>query len=88
MLFSGFPEFNIDDITGFNNNSYCGDSFHFDGINWDLSNDAGPSQPYMGVDVQGDLNNYPDFHTPATAPVSLYPTNEVFPNEGKLCCTS
>jgi len=84
MLFSEFPDFNIDDLTGFDNNNYCGDNPGFDRFNWDSSNVAGPSQPYTGVDVRGDLNNYPDFPTPATAPTSLYPTHGVFPEEGKL----
>ena len=87
MFFSEFPEFNLDDLTGFNNNNFCGDNFGFDGFNWDSSNVAGQSQSYTGVDVRGDLNNYPDFLTPTTAPISLYPTQEVLP-EGKLYCVS
>ena len=96
MFFAGFPEFSTDDLTGFNNNAFCGDDFSFDGPNWDLSNVAGPSQPYTGVNVrgdlgnypdpqnvQGDLNSYPDFQTPATIPTSLYQTHGVFSNRGK-----
>ena len=88
MVFSEFPEFNLDDLTEFNDNNFCGDNFGFDGFNWDSSNVAGQSQPYAGVDVRGDLNNYPDFLTPATAPISLYPTQEVLPEEGELYCAS
>jgi len=83
MFFSGFPEFNIDDLTGLGNNNYCEGNLDFDGSDWYLSNVAGPSQPYVGVDVQGDLNNYPDFATPLTAPTSLDPTHGIFSNEGK-----
>lgn len=88
MFFSGFPEFNIDDLTGVDNNSYCGDGFGFDQDNWYPSNVAGPSQPYTGAGVWGDLDNYPDFPTPSTAPISLSPTHGVSLNEGKSCCAS
>ncbi|KAF9644274.1 hypothetical protein BDM02DRAFT_996185 [Thelephora ganbajun] len=81
MYSSGFTEFNIDYLAGFSNDSYRGDGLDFNEPNWDLPNFAGPSQPYTGVDVQGDLNNYPDFLTPSTAPISLYPANEVYPDE-------
>ena len=81
MSFSGFPELNINDLTMFYNNFY-GDNSVFDEFNWN-SLDAGPSQPYMGVDVQGDLNNYPEFLSPNSAPISLYPTHGVSTNEGK-----
>ena len=88
MSFSGFPEFNIDDLTGFDNNSYGGDSFGFDRSNWDLPDVAGPSQHYSGADVQGGLNGYQDFPSPFSAPTSLYPIHGEFSNEGKLDCTS
>ena len=81
MPFSGFPEFNIGDLTGF-------DNLGFDRSNWDLSDVAGPSQHYSGADVQGGLNGYQDFPSPLSAPTSLYPTHGEFPNEGKLDCTS
>ena len=84
MSSSGFPEFNIDELTMFHNNNFSGDNSIFDEFDWSLPNEAGPSQPYTGVDVQGDLNNYPEFLTPATAPTSLYPTHGVSFNEGKL----
>jgi len=87
MLFSEFPDFNLDDLTEFNNN-FCGDNFGFDGFNWDSSNVAGQSQLYTGVDVRGDLNNYPGFPNPTAAPTSLYPTQGVFPDEGKSYCAS
>jgi len=88
MVFSEFPEFDLDDLTEFNDNNFCDDNFGFDGFNWDSSNVAGQSQPYTGVDVRGDLNNYPDFLTPTTAPISLYPTQEVLPEGGELYCAS
>ena len=88
MPYSGFPEFNIDDLTGFDNNTHGSDDFDFGGFNWDLSKVAGPSNPYMGADVWGDLNDYPDFPSPSTAPTSLYPTHRASPEEGKLYCMS
>ena len=88
MPFSGFPEFNTDELTGFDNNSYSGDSSAFCEFNWGLSNVAGSSQHYTGADIRGDLNNYPDFPSPLSAPTSLYPTHGEFSNEGKLDCTS
>ena len=77
--------FNIDDLTGLDNRSCYDDNLGFDGLIWD---GAGPNQPYLGVDVRGDLDNYPSFLTPFTAPTSLHPTDGAFPNEGKLYCTS
>ena len=88
MLFSEFPEFNIDDLTKLDNNNFGGNTFDFDRFSLDPSNVAGPSQPYMGVDVRGDLDSYPEFPTPDTAPTSLYPTHGVFPDEGKSCFTT
>jgi len=88
MFTGGLPGFNINDLTAFDNNNYD-DKFSFDGFDWEiLSNVAGPSQPYTGVDVQGDLNAYPEFPSPSSAPTSLYPAQGAIPNEGKLCCTS
>ena len=81
MPFSGFPEFNIGDLAGF-------DNLGFNRSSWDLSDVAGPSQHYSGADVQGGLNGYQDFPSPFSAPTSLYPTHGEFPNEGKLDCTS
>jgi len=87
MSSSTFPEFNIDDLTGFDT-SYCyGNDLGYEGLNWDQSSGAGPSQPYGGVDVFGDVNNYPDFPSPSTAPISLYQTNGELPDEGKPCAT-
>ena len=81
MPSSGFPEFDVNELTAsHNDNSYYNDSI----FDWNLLNSAGPSQPYMGADVQGDLNDYPQFLTPATAPISLHPTHEVSLDEGKL----
>ena len=85
MFTSVLPGLDIDGLTGFSNNSYCGDNFDFGEFNWE--NTAGPSQPYTGVEVYGDLNNYPEFPSPSSAPTSLYPA-ELVNNEGKLCCTS
>ena len=84
MFTSGLPGLDIDGLIGFNNNSYCGNNFDFDGFNWE--NTVGPSQPYTGVEVQGDLNNYPEFPSPSSAPTSLYPARGY--NEGKLCRAS
>ena len=59
---------------------------------WDLSALGGPSQSYAGVEVWGDLNNYPDLPlplgapeplSPNSAPTSLYPANGVVPGEGR-----
>jgi hypothetical protein len=87
MFTGGLPGFDINDLTGFKNNSH--DDFGFDGFDWEiLSNTAGPSQPYTGVDIQGDLSKYPDFLSPSSAPTSLYPAQGVVQNEGKLCRTS
>lgn len=83
MSSSGFPEFNIDDLTMFHNNNLSGDNSILNEFGWNSLNGAGPSQPYTGVDVWGDLDNYPEFLTPNTAPVSLYPTHGVSLNEGK-----
>ena len=85
MFPNDFPGLNINDLTGLNNNSYCDDNLGFYGLNW---NGAGPSQPYLGVDVQGNLDNYPKFSTPSTTPTFSYPTHGVFPDEGKLSCIS
>ena len=86
MFFDEFPEFNIEGLTGLDNNSFCDNNFDFEEFHWDMSNVAGPSQPYAGVDVRGDLDSYPRFPSPDSAPTSLYPTQGVFPNEGKSCC--
>ena len=87
MSSNQFQEFNIDELTSFINNNTGGDNLGFDEFNWDSSNVAGQSQPdYTGVGVWGDLNNYPDFPSPTSAPTSLYPTHGVFPSEGKASC--
>ena len=83
MSYNTFPEFNLDDLTGLDDNYLYGKEFGFEGLDWDQSGIAGPSQPYAGVDVSGDLNNYPDFPSPSTAPTSLFPTHEVPLDEGK-----
>lgn len=85
-MFSGLPEFDINDLTGFNNSG----DLALDGFNWENpSKVAGPSQPYTGADVQGDLNNYPEFPSPRNAPTSLYPARGTIANdEGKSCCIS
>lgn len=88
-MFTSGPGFNINDLTLFNNNNYYDDIFGFDGLDWENpSSVAGPSQPYTGVDVQGDLNNYPEFPSPSSAPTTLCPAQGVNLNEGKLCYTS
>lgn len=83
MSSSGFPEFDINDLNAFHNNNPYGNHPIFDEFDWNLLNDAGTSQPYTGADFQGDLNNYPAFLTPTTAPTSLHPNHEMSFNEGK-----
>ena len=85
MSSNGFPDFDISDLTALNNNTYYGGYLNFDESDW---NAAGPSQPYVGVDVQGGLNSYPDLLTPNTAPISLYPDHGVIPGEGELLYTT
>ena len=87
MSFSGFPEFNINEPTGFDDNSCSGGNFAFDEFDWELSNVAGPSQHYSRVNVRGDLN-YPDFPSPLSAPTSLYPSHGESHDKGKLDRTS
>ena len=89
MVTNGIPEFNVNDLTDFDNNDYCGSDFGFDRFNYqtDLSNVAGPSQVSAGADVCGELDNYPAFLPSPTEPESLYLDYGVYPREGKLCCT-
>lgn len=82
MFPSGFTGFDINNLPGLHNDGYC-DDFGFNGPDWNV---AGPSQPYTGVDVRGDLINYPAFPSPSTVPISLYPSHGAWPNEGKLRC--
>ena len=85
-MFPGeYPSFDINDLIWPNNDSGCDANFDFNGLDW---NAAGPSQPYTGADVYGDLNSYPDFFATSTTPTSLYPGYEAFSNEGKSCCRS
>ena len=84
MSSSGNSEFNIDQLTAYNNNSYCENNLNLDGFSYlNPSDIAGPSQPYFGTDVWGDINNYPNFPTPSSAPMSLLPFNGGYLNEGK-----
>ena len=86
-MFSGLPELDLDDLFGFNGNSYFGNNFGLDEFNWE--NTAGPSQPsYTGVEVQGGLNNYGESLSPFSAPMSLFPARGSVNNEGKLCRAS
>jgi len=87
MSSNTFPEFNIDDLTGFDTSYFYSNDLGYDGVNWDQSSVAGPSQPYAGVDVFGDVNGYPDFPSPSTAPISLHQTNGELPDEGKSYST-
>ena len=88
MFSNGFPDFNTNDLTALDDNSYCSYNF-FDEFNWeDPSNVAGPSQPYTGAEIRGDLNAYPDFLSPSSAPTSLDPTHGALFDEGKLYCSS
>ena len=82
MFSSSIPQFDLDDLSFFNNNN-VGD-FGFDGFNFlESSNLAGPSQTYQGADVLGDFNNYPEYKTPYTAPASFNPWNKTYPNKGE-----
>jgi len=87
MTVNGIPEFNFDDLT-IVDYDYCSANFGFDGLDYqaDLSQVAGPSQPYTGVEVLGDSHNYPDIPSPSTTPTSLYLAHGTYSNEGKLCC--
>ena len=82
MFSNEFLGFDINDLIGLNTNTYFDNNFDFDGLNWNV---AGPSQPYMGADVYGDLNSFPDFFAPLAVPTSSYPDNGAFLNEGKSC---
>ena len=79
-----FPRIDINDLAGWGDDTYYEGNFGFDGVDW---NATGLGQPYPGVDVQGDLNSYPDSLTPDTAPISLNPDHGVICG-GKLRCTS
>ena len=85
MSFSGIPEFTIDQLAPtYDDNSYCGNNLGLDEFSYlDSSNIAGPSQPYFGVDVWGDFNNYPNFPSPSSAPMSLFQLDGGYPSEGK-----
>ena len=87
MTLSGIPGFNFDDLTDVDDNNHYEGHFGFDNIGYlDPSNFAGPSLPYAGVDILGDLNDYPDFPSAFAAPTSLYPANGACLNEGKSRC--
>jgi len=83
MSFNTFQELNYDDLTWSKDSGVYGEDFGFNGPSWDQSNVAGPSQPYTGVDIFGDFDDYPDFPSPSTVPAS-YPTNGVNLDEGEL----
>ena len=85
MSFSGIPESTASQLTtAHDDNSYCEGNLGLGGFSYlDPSNIAGPSQPYFGVDVWGDFSNYPDFASPSSAPMSLFPVNGGYPSEGK-----
>jgi len=87
MTTSGISDFNIDDLFNYD---YCTGNFGFDGSGYsvDPSQVAGPSQPYTGAEVSGNLHEYSDFPSPFTAPTSLYPVHQTYTNEGKLHGTS
>ena len=85
MFSNEFLGFDFSGLAGSNDHTHYDGNFNFDGLGWNV---AGPSQPYTGVEIQGNVNSYPDFLTPFTAPISLYPDCGVFTDEGKLCCAS
>ena len=82
MFSNEFLGFDINDLIGLNTNTYFDNNFGLDGLNWNV---AGPSQPYTGADVYGDLNSFPDLFAPSTVPTSSYPDHGAFLNEGKSC---
>ena len=84
MFSNEFLGFDFSDLAGLNDFTHYDGNFNFDGFDW---NAAGPSQPYTGVEVQGNVNSYPEFLTPFTAPTSLYPDCGIFTDEGKSCST-
>jgi hypothetical protein len=70
MFPSGMPQYDLEDLNFFGKN-ICG-GFSFDNFNYlEPSNLAG--QTYTGVEVMGDLNNYPEYHPPSPAQVSIDP---------------
>ena len=76
------PQFNFDDLVSFDNNN--GSEFDFNGFNYlNPSSVVGPSQTYLGTDVLGNFNSYPEYPILSTAPISLGPINEPYPNKGK-----
>jgi hypothetical protein len=82
----GIPQYDLNDLKFFDKN-ICGD-FNFDNFNYlEPSNVAGQNQTYTGVEVMGDLYNYPRCHSPSPAPVSLDPRIRSYPNAGKSCRT-
>ena len=85
MFPDGYLGFDINDLIWSNNDTGYDTSFDLNSLNWNV---AGPSQPYTGADVHGNLNSYPDFFAPSTTPTSLYPGYGSFSNEGKSCCGS
>lgn len=88
MTFNGIPEFNIDDLTIFNfddNDTYSAD--YLDGFDYpNQSSLAGPSQPYPGVDVLGNLSEYPNFPSESAATLPLNLMHDTYSNGGKLPC--
>ena len=59
MVFSGYPQFNIDDLTDINDDGSYNYlySFGFDGSNPEPLNVAGPSQPSTATDVWGNWDS-------------------------------
>ena len=83
MFSNEFLDFDINDIIEWNANAYSDGNFDLNGLNWNV---AGPSQPYTGADVYGDLNSYPDFFAPPAVPTSsCLDPNGAFLNGGKSC---
>ena len=75
MSFNDFPVFDTDGLTGSIDDTYC------DGFDWNTS----PRQPYVGVDAQRELNNYPNFfNTSEPTPIPPYLDYGVIPGGGKL----
>lgn len=83
MFNNEFPGFGLNDPIWSNNITGYDANFDINSFNWNI---AGPSQPYTGAVVHGNLNSYPDFFAQSTTPTSLYPGYGDFYNEGKSCC--
>lgn len=85
-----FDSFNMQNTSGLylQNHQYAGPS-DLDS-SWYLRPPEvdGASQPYTGVEVLGGLNGLSHLHNLITAPTTMYPGNQMSPDEGKSCSPS